>query len=169
MNALAFKPANPDFAARVRDSFGRQPFMDLLGARITGLEPGFCEIAVDSRRELTQQHGFVHGGVLASIADSAAGYAAFSLMQAEASILTVEYKLNILRPGRGDAMVARGRVVKPGKTLTVVQADVFARSGGREEQVVASLQTLMCLYGKADDASGAPSAARAFRPTRAIP
>jgi len=160
MNAIAFMPANPDFAARVRDSFGRQPFMDFLGARITGLEPGFCEITVDFRRELTQQHGFVHGGVLASIADSAAGYAAFSLMPAEASILTVEYKLNILRPGQGEAMIARGRVVKPGRTLTVVQADVFARSGGREEQVLASLQTLMCLYGKADNASGAAGAAR---------
>jgi uncharacterized protein (TIGR00369 family) len=160
MNAGAFKPADPHFAARVRDSFGRQPFMDLIGARITGLEPGFCEITVGHRRELTQQHGFVHGGVLASIADSAAGYAAFSLMPTEASILTVEYKLNILRPGQGEAMIARGRVVKPGRTLTVVQADVFARSGGREEQVVASLQTLMCLYGKSDNAPGAPGAAR---------
>jgi uncharacterized protein (TIGR00369 family) len=160
MNAAVFKPANPDFAARVRDSFGRQPFMDLIGARITGLEPGFCEITVEHRRALTQQHGFVHGGVLASIADSAAGYAAFSLMPAEASVLTVEYKLNILRPGQGEAMIARGRVIKPGRTLTVVQADVFARSGGREDQVVASLQTLMCLYGRADDASGAPGAAR---------
>ena len=156
MNAGAFTPANPDFAARVRDSFGRQPFMDHIGARITNLAPGFCEIAIDYRRELTQQHGFVHGGVLASIADSAAGYAAFSLMPAEASILTVEYKLNLLRPGRGEAMIARGRVLKPGRTLTVVQSDVFARRDGGEEQVVSSLQTLMCLYGKADNATGAP-------------
>jgi uncharacterized protein (TIGR00369 family) len=168
MNAAAFQPANPDFAARVRDSFGRQPFMDLIGARITGLAPGFCEIAVSYRPELTQQHGFVHGGVLASIADAAAGYAAFSLMPAEASILTVEYKLNILRPGRGEAMIARARVLKPGRTLTVVQSDVFGRRDadrdGGEEQVVSSLQTLMCLYGKADapadDASGAPAKAR---------
>ena len=168
MNAATFQPANPDFAARVRDSFGRQPFMDLIGARITGLAPGFCEIAVGYRPELTQQHGFVHGGVLASIADAAAGYAAFSLMPAEASILTVEYKLNILRPGRGEAMIARARVLKPGRTLTVVQSDVFARHngdrGGGEEQVVSSLQTLMCLYGKADapadEASGAPAKAR---------
>ncbi len=96
MNAIPLAPADPDFAARVRDSFGRQPFMEHIGARITALEPGFCEITVDHRRELTQQHGFVHGGVLASIADSAAGYAAFSLMPAEASVLTVEYKLNLL-------------------------------------------------------------------------
>lgn len=160
MNAIPLAPANPDFAARVRDSFGRQPFMAHIGARITALEPGFCEITVDHRRELTQQHGFIHGGVLASIADSAAGYAAFSLMPAEASVLTVEYKLNLLRPGRGEAMIARGRVLKPGRTLTVVQADVFARSAGGEEQVVSSLQTLMCLYGRADNASGAPGKAR---------
>jgi uncharacterized protein (TIGR00369 family) len=168
MNAAAFQPANPGFAARVRDSFGRQPFMDLIGARITGLAPGFCEITVGYRPELTQQHGFVHGGVLASIADAAAGYAAFSLMPALASILTVEYKLNILRPGRGEAMIARARVLKPGRTLTVVQSDVFGRRdgdrGGGEEQVVSSLQTLMCLYGKADapadDASGAPAKAQ---------
>ena len=160
MTARAFEPADPDFAARVRDSFGRQPFMEHIGARLTALEPGFCEITVDYRRELTQQHGFVHGGVLASIADSAAGYAAFSLMPAEASVLTVEYKLNLLRPGQGEAMIARARVLKPGRTLTVVQADVFARSQGGEEQVVSSLQTLMCLAGKADNASGATGGAR---------
>lgn len=155
-----FRPADPGYEARVRDSFARQPFMALLGARITALAPGFCEITVDYRRELTQQHGFVHGGVLASIADSAAGYAAFSLMPADASILTVEYKLNLLRPGRGASMIARGRVLKPGRTLSVVQADVFARGQKGEEQVVSSLQTLMCLAGKSDDASGAPAAAR---------
>jgi len=160
VSASAFTPANPDFAARVRDSFARQPFMSYIGARLTALAPGFCEVTADYRHELTQQHGFVHGGVLASIADSAAGYAAFSLMPAEASILTVEYKLNLLRPGHGEAMIARGRVLKPGRTLTVVQADVYARRGSGEEQVASSLQTLMCLAGRADEASGAPGAAR---------
>lgn len=160
MTAPDFPPADPAYEARVRDSFGRQPFMAHLGARITALAPGFCEITVNYRRELTQQHGFVHGGVLASIADSAAGYAAFSLMPADASVLTVEYKLNLLRPGRGEAMIARGRVLKPGRTLSIVQADVFARGGRAEEQVVSSLQTLMCLAGKTDDASGAPRADR---------
>ncbi len=160
MTTPAFAPVDPGYKARVHDSFARQPFMGHIGARITGLGPGYCEITVDYRRELTQQHGFVHGGVLASIADSAAGYAAFSLMPADASVLTVEYKLNLLRPGRGETMIARGRVLKPGRTLTVVQADVFARVGGGEQQVVSSLQTLMCLAGKADDASGAPGATR---------
>jgi len=158
--SAAFEPANPDFAARVRDSFGRQPFMEHIGARITALSPGFCEITVDYDKALTQQHGFVHGGVLAAIADSAAGYAAFSLMPAEASILTVEYKLNILRPGQGEAMIARARVLKPGRTLSVVQSDVFARRAGIEEQVVTSLQTLMCLVDKSDKAPGAPGTPR---------
>jgi uncharacterized protein (TIGR00369 family) len=158
MTSAVFAPANPDYAARVRDSFARQPFMELIGARITALAPGFCEIVVGHRRDLTQQHGFVHGGVLASIADSAAGYAAFSLMPAEATVLTVEYKLNILRPGEGEAMVARGRVLKPGRTLFVVQADVFARGAGKEEQVLASLQTLMRLDGRSDDTAGRPGA-----------
>jgi len=160
MSAGAFLPANPDFEARVRDSFGRQPFMAHIGARITKLGPGFCEITLPRRQELTQQHGFVHGGALATIADSAAGYAAFSLMPAEATVLTVEYKLNIVRPGEGDAMIARGRVVKPGRTLFVVQADVYAKKGDTEELTLTSLQTLMRLDGRADDASGAPGRSR---------
>jgi len=160
MTATAFQPANPGFAARVRDSFARQPFMAHIGARITAVEAGFCEIVVEHRPELTQQHGFVHGGVLASIADSAAGYAAFSLMPAEATVLTVEYKLNIVRPGKGEAMIARGRVVKPGRTLFVVQADVYARMEGTEDLVVTSLQTLMRLDGRADNASGVAGRSR---------
>lgn len=160
MSATEFPPANPAYAPRVRESFGRQPFMTHIGARITALAPGFCEITVEHRRELTQQHGFVHGGVLASIADSAAGYAAFSLMPADATVLTVEYKLNIVRPGAGEAMIARGRVVKPGRTLFVVQADVYAKKDGAEELAVTSLQTLMRLDGRADDASGAPGRSR---------
>ncbi len=145
-----FVAPDPDFANRVRASFARQAFMAHLGAEIVHLAPGECDIAVAFRRELTQQHGFVHGGVLASIADSAAGYAAFTLMPASASILTVEYKLNLLRPGQGEAMIARGRVVKPGRKLSVVRADVFARHGGAEDLVVTSLQTLMRLDGKPD-------------------
>jgi uncharacterized protein (TIGR00369 family) len=145
-----FAPLDPCYEARVRDSFARQPFMAHLGARIVHLAPGACDIEMTYRRELTQQHGFIHGGALASIADSAAGYAAFSLMPAESSVLTVEYKLNILRPAEGEAMIARGRVVKAGRTLTVVQADVYSRSAGRERLTVTSLQTLMRLDGRSD-------------------
>src|SRR5690606_10906145 len=113
--------------------------MALIGARLIRVGPGTCEIALPVRPEGMQQHGFVHGGALASIADSVAGYAAFSLMPVDATVLTVEYKLNILRPGKGEEMLARGRVIKPGRTLLVVAAAVYARTGTREEMVVASI------------------------------
>ena len=148
----AFKPLNPNFAARVRDSFDRQPMMNHIGAELTVIEPGYCEIQLPYRRELTQQHGYVHGGALATIVDSAAGYAAFSLMPADASVLTVEYKLNILRPGEGERMIARGKVIKAGRSLSVVNADAFAVKGGSETLVVTSIHTLMVLHGKSDDA-----------------
>ncbi len=146
-----FEPRNPDFAARVRDSFDRQPFMRTIGATIALVEPGFCEIHLPYREELTQQHGYIHGGCMATLADNAAGYAAYTLMAADASPLTVEYKLNILRPGAGHTLSARGRVLKPGRTLTVVNADVFALNDGKETLCVTSIQTLMALEGKADD------------------
>ncbi len=152
-----FQPQNPDFAARVRDSFARQPFMRHVGAVLEIVEPGYCEIHMPYRPELTQQHGYVHGGALATIADSAAGYAAFSLMAAESSVLTVEYKLNLLRPGDGELFIAKGTVVKPGRSLTVVNGDVFAVKDGRELMCLTSIQTLMSLAGQSDDATRAPA------------
>lgn len=146
-----FQPKNPDFEARVRDSFARQPMMDHLGATVTAVGPGTCEITMPYDRRLTQQHGYLHGGALAAIADSAAGYAAFSLMPPEDSPLTVEYKLNILRPGAGEMFFARGRVIKPGRTLTVVQGDVYALLDGQEVMCLTSIQTLMAMAGKADE------------------
>ena len=145
-----YQAPNPHFEARCRDSFGRQPFMRTIGATIAVLRPGYCEIHLPFRRELTQQHGFIHGGVLASIADSAAGYCAFSLMPADSSILTVEYKLNIVRPGQGEAAIARGRMINPGNSLFVVNADVYMLKDGRESLAVTSIQTLMRLPGRAD-------------------
>jgi uncharacterized protein (TIGR00369 family) len=152
MAESVFSPLNPAFAARVRDSFARQPMMAHIGAELVTIEPGYCEIHLPYRRELTQQHGYVHGGVLATIIDSAAGYAAFSLMPADASILTVEYKLNILRPGEGERMIARGRVIKSGRSLSVVNADAYAVKSGVETLCVTSIHTLLALHGKADDA-----------------
>ncbi len=146
-----FEPRNPDFAARVRDSFSRQPFMGYIGAEIAAVEPGYCEIHLPYRPELTQQHGYIHGGCMATLADNAAGYAAFTLMGPEDSPLTVEYKLNILRPGAGQRLIARGRVLKPGRTLTVVNADVYAVLDGKDSLCVTSIQTLMALAGKDDD------------------
>jgi uncharacterized protein (TIGR00369 family) len=144
-------PDDLDYERRVRDSFARQPFMAHLGARIATLTPGECVVEAEHAPALTQQHGYFHGGVMASLADSAAGYAAYSLMPADASVLTVEYKLNLMRPGIGERLSARARVIKPGRTLSVVQADVYAIAGGKETLCVTSLQTLMCLHGQSDD------------------
>ena len=148
----AFRPANPDFESRVRDSFARQPMMDHIGAELTVVAPGYCEIDMPYLRSLTQQHGYIHGGAMATIADSAAGYAAFTLAPADHSILTVEYKLNLVRPGEGKRFIAKGVVVKPGKILTVVNADVYAVREGKEVLCVTSIQTLMSLAGQTDDA-----------------
>ena len=137
---------DPDFAARIRDSFGRQKAMALIGASLTKVGPGEVEIALPYREDLTQQKGFVHGGILGMIADSACGYAAFSLMPAGGSLVTVEYKMNILNPARS-SLVARGHVVKPGRTLTVARAEVYAADG---THVATMQQTLMALPDRPD-------------------
>src|SRR4026209_987645 len=137
---------DPNFAARVRDSFARQKPRAISGASISRVVPGEVEIALPWRDDLTQQKGFVHGGILGMIADTACGYAAFSLMPAGCSLVTVEYKMNILAPGRG-ALVARGEVVKPGRTLTVARPGAYADDG---THVATMQQTLMMLAGKSD-------------------
>ena len=139
-------PADPRFAARIRASFGRQKAMALIGARLTSVEPGATEIALAYREDLTQQKGFVHGGIIGMIADTACGYAAFSLMPADCSLVTVEYKINILATARG-SLVARGQVVKGGRTLTVARAEVYAEDG---KHVASMQQTLMMLPGTPD-------------------
>src|SRR6187455_1876023 len=141
----AFEPVDPNFDARVRASFARQTVMATIGARLEQLAPGAAEIALPFRADLCQQHGFVHAGIVATIADSACGYAAFSLMAPEAAVLSVEYKLNLLAPARGELFVARARVLRPGKTLTVCAADVFALEAGRETLIATMLATIMAL------------------------
>jgi uncharacterized protein (TIGR00369 family) len=148
---MSFVPANPDFERRVRDSFARQPAMALIGARLTEVVPGSCTVELPMRDDLTQQHGFAHGGVIGMIADNAGGYSAFTLMPADASVLTVEYKVNMLAPARGERLVAVGTVVKPGRTLSVVRADVFAYEGARQTLVATMQQTLMVMQGKSDE------------------
>ena len=145
-----FEPRDPDYAARVRASFERQGFMRSLGAELTRIEPGFCEIRLPYREDLSQQHGYFHAGALGSIADSAGGYAAFTLMGANDSVLTVEYKLNLVKPGRGDLAIARARVVRPGRTLTVCQADVFAVVDGAETLCAVLQQTVIRMEGRPD-------------------
>jgi len=148
---MSHQPRNPDFEARVRASFARQNAMGLIGARMTRVEPGRVEIELPVREDLGQQHGFVHGGIVGMIADSAGGYAAFTLMPADASVLTVEYKVNMLSPAEGDLLVAHGEVLKPGRSLSVVRADVWARRGDKETRVAAMQQTLMVMHGTPDE------------------
>ncbi len=125
----------------VRDSFARQKAMSLIGASLFSVEAGASEIRLPYRADLTQQKGFVHGGIIGMIADSAAGYAAYSLMPQSATLVTVEYKMNILAPARG-SLVARGTVIKAGRTLTVARAEVYAEDG---THVASMQQTLMML------------------------
>jgi uncharacterized protein (TIGR00369 family) len=145
-----FQPSNPDYAERVQDSFKRQQAMALLGAKLSGLSAGACEIRLPYKPELTQQHGFFHGGIIGTIADSAGGYAAFTLMPLDSSVLTVEYKMNLLAPGDGELLIARGRVLKSGRTLVVAQVDAFAVKAGRETLCATLLQTLMVMHGRSD-------------------
>lgn len=150
----SFEPRNPDFERAVRDSFARQGFMRTIGAELAHVAPGLVEIAMPYAEAVAQQHGYFHGGAMGAIADSAAGYAGFSLMPAGASVLTVEYKMNIVAPGRGERLIARGQVIRPGRTLTVARADVVAVADGAETLCATVLQTLMCLAGAAHRPAG---------------
>ena len=138
-----FIPQDPQFEARVRDSFARQQVMTTIGATITSVEPGLVEIQIPFRPDLTQQHGFLHAGVITTIVDSACGYAALSLMPAQVGVLTIEYKVNFLAPAAGERFVARGRVTKPGRTVTVCTGDVLAAQEGRETPIATMLTTMM--------------------------
>ena len=145
-------PRDPDYVQRVRDSFERQAVMHLIGARMTRVEPGLVEIELPYRSDLTQQHGYFHAGITSTIADSAGGYAGFTLFPADSSVLTVEYKMNLLAPADGERLVATGRVVKAGRTLTVCELAVIAVKDGKETDCAHGLQTLMCLQSKPDRA-----------------
>jgi uncharacterized protein (TIGR00369 family) len=149
----AFTPRDQNWDDKVRTSFARQTIMQTIGARLSALRPGFCEIELPYRTDLCQQDGFLHAGITTTIADSAAGYAAFSLMAPESAVLTVEFKVNLMAPAAGERFFARGAVIKPGRTLTVVEAEVVAVDKGAEKLVAQLLATMMCLEGKA----GAPA------------
>lgn len=147
---MSGKP-DPEVAARCAESFGRQAFLRTIGAELESLAPGRCTLRLPFRPDLTQQHGFFHAGALTTLADTAAGYAAFTLMPAGASVLTAEFKVNLLRPGRGAEAIARAEVLKPGRTLIVVRADVFCRQpDGGEDLTATMLATMMCLQGRPD-------------------
>ncbi len=143
-------PLDPAWETKIRDSFARQPFMRYLGARMIHAEPGLVEIEADFRPELTQQHGFFHAGVTSSIADTAGGYAGYSLFPPDSSVLTVEYKINLIAPARGCRLRAVAQVIKSGRMLTVCDLKVLAIDGEREVLCASGQQTLICLQGKAD-------------------
>ena len=142
---MELEARNPSFAEEVRKSFAAQSIMQLIGAELAVIEPGVVEITLPYRRDLTQQDGYLHAGVITTIADSAAGYAAFSLMPAGARVLSVEFKVNLLRPASGDNFLARAEVIKPGNTLTVVRADVFGLTGKQRTLVATMLGTMFCV------------------------
>jgi uncharacterized protein (TIGR00369 family) len=146
---MPFPPPDPDFQERVRESFARQRVMRTLGIEIVRLEPGEIELAMAHDAAFTQQHGFLHAGILTTALDSACGYAAFSLMPREAAVLTVEFKTNLLAPAKGERFRFRARVVKPGRTLTVCEAQALALAGDAEERLIATMTgTLMALFDR---------------------
>lgn len=145
---MTFVPRDPDYDARVRDSFARQNAMATLGITIHALEPGRVTLAMPYDAALTQQHGFLHAGVVSTALDSACGYAAFSLMQADAAVLTAEFKINLLAPAAGERFLFRGVVLKPGRTLTVAEGRAFALDGGAEKLIASMTATLMTLQGR---------------------
>ncbi|KAA3604053.1 MAG: PaaI family thioesterase [Calditrichaeota bacterium] len=139
-----------DYKQRVSESFNRQGFMNFIGAKLEKIELGDCEIIVPFSENLTQQHGFFHAGVVATVADNVAGYSAFSLMDSTSSILTVEFKINLVAPAKGDFLIGKAKVIKQGKTLTICQSEVFA--GDRENPKLCAVAqvTLMELRNRED-------------------
>ena len=147
---MAESPANLDFDRAVRESFSKQEAMRTLGASLRLVEPGRVEIQLPYREDLTQQHGFLHAGVVTAIMDSSCGYAAFSLMPPGAGVLSVEFKVNLLAPAKGEMLLARGRVMRAGRTLTVCQADGFMLVEGQETPVATMLATIMTVTARPD-------------------
>lgn len=143
MDIRTFEPRHADFETRVRDSFARQRMMRLLGADLTAVRPGQVEITLPFRSDLTQQHDYLHAAAVAAIADSACGYAALTLMEPGMEVLAVEFKINLLAPAVGERFVALGRVLRPGRTLTVCAADVQAVQGGRSKLIAAMQATMI--------------------------
>jgi len=141
-------PKDPSFRTRVQTSFDKQGLMRTLGASILDIAPGAVDIALSPNPAISQQHGFVHAGAVSSIADSAAGYAALSLMPPGVGVLTTEFKINLVAPAAGERIVARGRVIKSGRTLTLAQAEVFAEMQGKERLVALLTATLMAIEGR---------------------
>lgn len=145
-----FEPRDPHWADKVRASFARQGAMGLIGAELADLKPGWCEIRLPYREDLSQQHGYFHAGIISTAVDSAAGYAGFSLMVPNASVLSVEFKINLLAPADGESLIAIGEVIKAGKTLVITRGDAYVVKGGKVTHCATMQQTLMTMHGKPD-------------------
>jgi len=144
---------DPNFEARVRASFGKQQLMTTIGATLARVEAGKVDIRLPFRDNLTQQHGFLHAGTIAAVADSACGYAALSLMPEDAGVLSIEFKVNMLAPAKGDAIIARGIVIRAGRTIMVCRADVVSVTG-RDEKLVAAMQGTMMVITEREGVGG---------------
>jgi uncharacterized protein (TIGR00369 family) len=144
-----FEPRCADYAGRVRDSFARQGAMQTLGATLGSVTPGAVDIELPWAPALTQQHGFLHAGMVATALDSACGYAGFTLMEADAAVLTIEFKINLLAPAQGQRFRMQGRVIKPGRTITVCEGQAFAIGDTGPEKLIATMCcTLMAVAGR---------------------
>lgn len=145
---IRFAPQDKDYRTRVQQSFDRQQAMKTLGITLENIEPGRIDLAMPYREAFTQQHGFVHAGILSTAMDSACGYAAFSLMPKEAAVLSIEYKINLLAPAQGEFFRITGQVLKPGRTIIVCQSEVFASLKGKEKLVAQMTGTMMAVFGR---------------------
>ena len=145
-----FEPRNPLYEQRVRDSFALQGVMHHMGAQLGLIAPGAVDIELAWAKELTQQHGFLHAGVVSAALDSACGYAAFTLMVPEAEVLTIEFKINLLAPAQGERFRMEGRVLKPGRTITVCEGRAYAWHDGSEKLIATMSCSLMAITARAD-------------------
>jgi uncharacterized protein (TIGR00369 family) len=143
LSTSTFEPMTPEFARMVSASFEKQGLMQALGIELGRIEPGLCELRADFRPELSQQHGYFHGALVGAALDSAGGYAGLSLMPLGSEVLTTEYKINFVAAAEGEALLARGRVIRPGRRLTVAQAEAFGLQGGEPRLCAVMLQSLI--------------------------
>ena len=151
--SIRFEPVG-DFEKRVKDSFARQKVMATIGAELTRVNPGEVEIEMPFNADLAQQHGFLHAGIISTALDSACGYAAYSLMPADAAVLTIEFKINLLSPGKGDRFLFRGLVTKPGRTIIVADGQAYAYDGEGEARMIATMTGTMMVVSGRDGIAG---------------
>jgi len=146
---MNFEPRDPNFETKVIDSFAKQGAMATIGGELVSVKPGFVVLELPFSEKITQQHGFVHAGILTTMLDSAAGYAAFSLMEPSAAVLTIEFKTNLMAPAKGDRFRFEGKVVKPGRTITFCEAEAFALTAeGKETKITTMSATMMAVTGR---------------------